>query len=115
MVGKPDSATKKKLASSLIVNDDSPDFGVYPLTERETIVGRSPDTDIQLSHDPTISRQHFKVIKEDGKYRLVDMKSANGTFVNGAKISEVNLQDKDQIQAGQTKLLFRTGSQGPAR
>jgi hypothetical protein len=48
MAGKPDSATKKKLASSLIVNDDSPDFGVYPLTERETIVGRSPDTDIQL-------------------------------------------------------------------
>ena len=115
MIGKPDTSTKKKLPSSLIVNDESPDFGVYPLTEKETVIGRSPDTDIQLSHDPTISRHHFKVVKGDGKYKIVDMKSANGTFVNGIKVAETELLDKDEIQAGQTKILFRTGTQGSNR
>ena len=110
MTGKSDISVKKKLPPSLIVNDDSPDFGVYPITEAESIIGRNPDTDIQLSHDATISRQHFKVIKTSANYRIVDMKSANGTFVNGVKITETELHDKDEIHAGQTKILFRKGS-----
>ena len=97
MTEEPNQSQEKKLPPSLIVDEDSPDFGVYPLMDDSTIVGRSPETDIQLIHDPTISRQHFTVKKLNEKFMIRDLKSANGTFVNGKKISEVELQDNDEI------------------
>ena len=62
-----------KLPPSLIVDEDSPDFGVYPLMGDETSVGRSPDSDIQLLHDRTISRIHLKIIKTRDTFRIKDL------------------------------------------
>jgi pSer/pThr/pTyr-binding forkhead associated (FHA) protein len=112
MAEKDQETTKNiiKLPPSLIVDEGSPDFGVYPLMEDETTLGRSPDSDIQLLHDRTISRLHLKVIKTDSGFRIKDLNSANGTFLNGKKITELDLRDNDLIQIGQTSIYFRLGS-----
>ena len=54
--------------------------------ERDTIyVGRAADNDIQVK-DKFVSRQHLKVVRRGDKYFIEDLKSTNGTFVNGKQI-----------------------------
>lgn len=57
--------------------------------------------------DQTVSRRHAQVTPENGEYALEDLNSANGTFVNGAQISNaVRLKAGDQIRVGATVMVF---------
>lgn len=50
-------------------------------------LGRNPDNDIVINN-PKVSRVHLQLVRDDdGKYVVVDLNSANGTFVNGSRIS----------------------------
>lgn len=77
----------------------------YHLTNRPLTAGRDPARDIQLI-DPKVSRKHFQVRKDGDGYILVEMKSRNGVYVNGEKVSEKPLVDGDEIQAGDTVLRY---------
>lgn len=56
----------------------------FPITEGETSVGRSPDSDIVLRDEKnTVSRQHAAFISYNGDLRVRDVGSKNGTKVNG--------------------------------
>jgi hypothetical protein len=61
--------------------------------------GRQLDCDCLLKH-LTVSRVHFYVELNGGKYFLVDEHSGNGTFVNGKQVSWVEMKNGDKIQAG---------------
>lgn len=50
-----------------------------------TYVGRSADNDISVK-DKFVSRKHLKILKKENKYIIEDLKSTNGTFVNGRQI-----------------------------
>src|SRR5579864_2946304 len=54
--------------------------------ERETVIGRGSDVRIQLD-DPMVSRRHASVVTDTGGARVRDLAAANGTFVNGERIS----------------------------
>jgi sigma-B regulation protein RsbU (phosphoserine phosphatase) len=65
-------------------------------------LGRSSTNDVPLG-DRTLSRVHAKLEAEDGKIRLVDLGSRNGTALNGARITDpVVLAAGDRIQLGET-------------
>jgi len=68
-------------------------------------LGRSRDCDIAID-DPSVSRRHAELHREDGGFTLVDLGSTNGTQVNGQKIDRVTLQTGDRITLGQTELRF---------
>ncbi|MGF1578714.1 MAG: ATP-binding protein [Gemmataceae bacterium] len=71
-------------------------------------IGRDAENPIRL-HDTEVSRRHAEfVLTEDG-YKLKDIGSANGTFVNNIKITEQSLKAGDQIQIGQTVLVYSAG------
>lgn len=77
----------------------------YPL-EDNTSIGRSNKSKIIIK-DPYISKEHLKIVKDEGDYYLEDMDSANGTFVNGTKIFDVvKLKNGDRIKIGQVEFLF---------
>jgi pSer/pThr/pTyr-binding forkhead associated (FHA) protein len=60
-------------------------------------IGRQTDCSVQFPKDmTTISRLHANIERDGNRFRLTD-KSANGTFVNGKKISEIYLKDGDVI------------------
>jgi predicted metal-dependent hydrolase len=66
--------------------------------------GRHRSCDYVLSH-PTVSREHFLLERTGGKVLIVDNSSGNGTFVNGDRISWIELKDGDRIQAGPFVLI----------
>jgi hypothetical protein len=85
-----------------------PDKGKsFNLSEERTKIGRTGANDISLSDD-TISREHAVIDNEDGKYRLTDLASTNGTFVEGKKISTRVIKDGDKIGFGDTEAVIRT-------
>jgi pSer/pThr/pTyr-binding forkhead associated (FHA) protein len=49
-------------------------------------VGRSEDNDIQIKND-TVSRKHLKIVRRGKKYFITDLKSRNGTYLNGDYIT----------------------------
>jgi FHA domain/zinc-ribbon domain len=76
-----------------------------PESERTTI-GRSPDNDIFLD-DVTVSRKHAVLLQSSGDFRIEDLGSLNGTFVNRRRIdSATRLQSGDEVQIGKYRLSF---------
>jgi transcriptional regulator with GAF, ATPase, and Fis domain len=76
-----------------------------PLAEGEVTVGREGTNGIAIV-DPSISRKHCLVSFQDGRFRLRDLGSRNGTLINGAGVEEQWLQHGDEISTGDTSFLF---------
>lgn len=79
----------------------------YPLA-RELAIGRSGENDVVLLAK-TVSRRHALLTFREGRWFIEDCGSANGTFVNGDRISvgiPHPLHHADRIQLGSEKLVF---------
>ena len=69
------------------------------------ILGRGRSCSVQLPH-ALVSRQHCEVFEADGKLRIRDLGSLNGTYVNRHRVESRKLEDGDEIQVGKYKLSF---------
>lgn len=79
----------------------------YDLHKPVMTLGRIPSNDITLS-DPKISRRHATIKLEGAIFRIYDLGSSNGTFVNDARVREpVPLQDGDIVRLGDTAFVFK--------
>ena len=76
-----------------------------PLPEGEVTIGREASNEIAIT-DPSVSRKHCLVSWQDGRFRVRDLDSRNGTLVNGAAIEQRDLQHGDEIAAGDSSFLF---------
>jgi len=73
----------------------------------EITIGRVPQNDIALPRG-NVSARHSRVVVKDGKLILVDLKSVNGTYVNGRKVtSPLVISKDDKIYIGDFTLQFR--------
>jgi cytochrome P450 / NADPH-cytochrome P450 reductase len=70
-----------------------------PLTARTLRIGREPDNDIVVS-DPGVSRHHAELRNVAGAYRIVDLDSPNGIFVNGQRVTAAPLSEGDFVAIG---------------
>ena len=79
-----------------LVGISEPINGQTLLIERDMVIGRHQQADIvlQASH---VSRRHAALILKDQDLWIQDLGSSNGTFVNGVKITEQQLQVNDEI------------------
>ncbi|MFQ5575787.1 MAG: FHA domain-containing protein [Anaerolineae bacterium] len=82
----------------LLVQEGSSPRTNWVLHKRDTIIGRGSDCDV-IINDRQISRHHAKIIRENDQYKLLDLKSKNGTFLNGVQLGAkaCPLKDGDQI------------------
>jgi hypothetical protein len=74
-------------------------------TGERTRIGRSPDCEIFLD-DVTVSRNHAVLVQENGKFRVEDQGSLNGTFVNRKRIDSAPLAEGDEVQIGKYRMTF---------
>ena len=64
-------------------------------------LGRQSDCQVRFDDDtwPIVSRRHAAIVREDGRWKLVQLSTVNSTFLNGRAIeSEWYLQNGDEIQ-----------------
>ncbi len=78
---------------------------IFPLIEQEYYIGRQPGTHIHLT-DSGISSVHARIFRGPEGYVLEDLKSRNGTFINGTRIDRKVLRERDSIQIGSTNLVY---------
>src|SRR4051812_22448216 len=76
------------------------------------LVGRAPTCDVPV-FDPTVSRRHAELSLVGGGVRINDLGSANGTFVNGERITEQTARGGDVVTFG--KVVFKLQDTAPAR
>jgi pSer/pThr/pTyr-binding forkhead associated (FHA) protein/DNA-directed RNA polymerase subunit RPC12/RpoP len=70
-----------------------------------TRIGRSLAADVRFD-DPTVSRRHALIVRQPDGVRLLDDRSLNGVFVNGARVDGRTLKDGDEIIVGRYRLSF---------
>jgi len=79
------------------------------LTRQVTHLGRGFAATVQLE-DAGVSRRHAIVVQRRGSVRILDDRSANGTWVNGRRVLEAELRDGDVVVLGRALLVYRERS-----
>ena len=75
------------------------------LAQTENVIGRQGGA-LELT-DNTVSRRHFTLTRQGSQWILTDLGSANGTYLNGVRLSKPAALDRgDQIRCGSTLLVF---------
>ena len=72
-----------------------------PLAGKEVLIGRGKENGLVLE-DHAVSRHHARIVEEPDGHVLVDNNSANGSWVNGQRVTEQRLKPGDQIRVGKT-------------
>lgn len=75
------------------------------LGEETVTIGRMPGSTIVLN-DPNVSRNHAEIRPQGTGYVLVDLKSTNGSRVNGARVATHDLREGDTLSFGNTVVRF---------
>lgn len=80
---------------------------VFPLKGLITLIGRGETAHVRIDHEG-VSREHAAVSyhAEAREFRVSDMRSANGTLLNGSRVTEYALRDGDKLLIGETLLVF---------
>lgn len=117
-------AAEKKYAAEGSSTQDAPTLEVlsghlkgshYTLSQEMLHVGRASDNDIVLD-DKRASRHHAQITYENGVYFILDLNTANGTFVNQRRVLNQQLQNGDLIQIGaQVFRFFHPGEGSPTQ
>lgn len=82
----------------------------FLLDDSEIGSGRHPESDIFLD-DVTVSRRHAVFVRDGEGYRVRDVGSLNGTYVNRERIDETTLAAGDEVQIGKFRLMYFLGRQ----
>ena len=77
-------------------------------------IGRGASCEISLS-TPSVSTRHAQLIHQNDRWRLVNLVSANGIYVNEEKRLTAYLADGDKIRLGMANLVFHTAAGAPAK
>ena len=92
--------------SALLVVQRGPGAGSRYLLDTDlSTVGRHPESDIFLD-DITVSRRHVEFRREEGTFRVQDVGSLNGTYLNGDRVDKAALQNGDEVRIGKFRLMF---------
>lgn len=76
------------------------------LTKARTTVGRDAGADLQVT-DSSLSRIHFEIVWDGQRAGVRDLKSTNGTKVDGRVITETGIPSEAVISAGHSNFIFR--------
>ncbi len=100
-----DARAEMSKPGEYLLYEDGLKLCVVALTREWTRIGRSLAADVRFD-DPTVSRRHALIVRSPDGVRLLDDRSLNGVYVNGARIDGRVLEDGDEIIVGRYRLTF---------
>jgi|GEM_PF-2757668 len=89
---------------------DTADRTSFPLYEPEYVIGRDAANPIHIP-DGSVSSVHARVFQGSGGYIIEDLKSRNGTYVNGERVERKLLQENDKIRLGKVLLTYNVAAE----
>jgi hypothetical protein len=92
-------------AGTYLAFRDGDDVRVVTVDAEHVKIGRSLTADIRFD-DPTVSRRHALLVRQDEGVRVVDDRSMNGVFVNGERVEWRVLRHGDELVVGRHRLMF---------
>lgn len=90
-----------------IIPLDGPQGGQLLELRARSIVGTAPDCDAVVT-DPSVSGRHAEFSASGGIFRVSDLGSTNGTFVNDKRVQQAELVDGDTLRLGRTSFKFKS-------
>ncbi len=118
-VGPADGASEEPAArpvmAKLVVVAEGKTVGELPLYMGRTIVGRTPDNDLQID-SRFVSRHHCQIVTRHDTCVVEDLNSTNGIVVKSRRVRRHNLNDGDVITIGRHDLIYldQRGERGNA-
>jgi RsiW-degrading membrane proteinase PrsW (M82 family) len=89
------------------ITNDGDERIAFILNREEIFVGRTLNNAFVIEH-PSVSKRHARItVNGDEAYALVDLGSSNGTYVNGKRISEAQLEDGYEVRFGRANFVYR--------
>ncbi len=85
----------------------------FPVTKDSIVVGRREDCDLRIALGD-VSRKHCRLTFDAAGTRIEDLGSSNGTYVNGNRIQNIELEPGDTIQVGPVVFVLQVDGQPPA-
>jgi len=89
----------------VMLRNGSPPKG-FRLSKASTVIGRREDCDLRIALGE-ISRKHCKLTQQDDTFRVEDLGSSNGTYVNGRRIREIEIEAGDTLQMGPVVFILQ--------
>lgn len=77
----------------------------FPVQPERARVGRGAENDVVVD-ERDVSLEHARIVRTGGEWRVVDLRSTNGTFVNGKRVNQSVLQYGDQVAFGPASFIF---------
>jgi hypothetical protein len=96
----------KPTVAQLTILSGAEQGSVIPLTEAEYLVGRQRENAIKL-HDLGVSGRHARIFRSPDGYVVEDLKSRNGTWLNGARVFHAVLKNGDRLRLGETDFDYQ--------
>jgi hypothetical protein len=78
----------------------------FPLARETCTLGRHKNNDVVIT-DPKVSSFHARIDRTPEGFVLVDLKSRNGSFVNGHRVETALLRTGDELRLGAARLVYR--------
>ena len=102
----PEPEGENRTPAKLVVVNGQLTGRVYPLPQQgDFSIGRAETNDLTL-RDTEVSRRHCKIVADGGTYRIRDLGSFNGSFVDGRRIDEAPLDSGTKLRLGQTRFAL---------
>ncbi|MEK6284866.1 MAG: adenylate/guanylate cyclase domain-containing protein [Acidobacteriota bacterium] len=101
-------------AKIVIKNSESGHSFEFDLTRDETQIGRSADNNDVVLEESQVSRQHAVIKRNRQAFTLVDLNSANGTFMNGQRVKEHLLRNGDSFSISKFTVEFKDAAESPS-
>jgi pSer/pThr/pTyr-binding forkhead associated (FHA) protein len=86
----------------------------FDLGEEKVTIGRLAHNILQID-EPSVSSHHADLFLEAGRYHLRDAESTNGTYVNGAQITDAILRHGDELRFGSVEGVFLSEAEALAQ
>jgi pSer/pThr/pTyr-binding forkhead associated (FHA) protein len=81
---------------------------ILELAGDSLVVGRSPEAEIHIP-SPSLSRTHMRLERYQGTYRVLDLDSSNGVYLNEIRVHSAVLRDGDTLQLGNSVFIYHEG------